>query len=360
MHTIIRSLLAAGLLAVPLASLGQVPESEIPRTSGKVLVLDNERIMQGDIEREGDRYRIRRATGETWVPVDKVKQVCDSLEEVYRGMRGRANLRDVDELLKLARWSHQHGLREQARTDVQAILALKPRHAEALRLAKLLQKPVPAPSPGPNAAVAIPTAAQDVESVLPTSFGLTLEAQGVFGAKVQTILMNACASCHATGRGGAFKLVRAYNDGSTNRRATQQNIAASMGQINPDDWQASPFLVKAVSIHGEGAQPPLKNRQHAAYRLLEDWVQQVVADMPRKPAQIAAAPAPALLSERTIFAATPLPGSPVSKDAPKTEAQPPNAKPPEMPVKEVTPQPVGPADPFDPAPFNQQPGRGSR
>ena len=45
------------------------------------------------------------------VPVDKVRVVCDTLDEVYRGMRSRANLRDVDELLRLARWCRQYGLR---------------------------------------------------------------------------------------------------------------------------------------------------------------------------------------------------------------------------------------------------------
>src|SRR5437773_6646540 len=130
MKTLIRSVLVGGLLAAPVAALAQTTEREIPRTAGKVLVLDNDRVMEGDIVREGDRYRIRRNAGETWVPVEKVRLVCDSLDEVYRSMRSRANLRDVDELLKLARWCMQHGLREQAGKDVQAILELRPQHPE--------------------------------------------------------------------------------------------------------------------------------------------------------------------------------------------------------------------------------------
>src|SRR5581483_4293720 len=125
---ILRMLSVGFLLAAPVAAFAQSPEPEIPRTAGKVLVLDNERIMQGDIVREGDRYRGRRNAGETWVPAEKVRMVCDSLDEVYRGLRSRANPRDVDELLKLARWCRQHGLREQGLKDAQAILALRPTH----------------------------------------------------------------------------------------------------------------------------------------------------------------------------------------------------------------------------------------
>src|SRR5438309_948955 len=108
MHTLIRSLIVGGLLATPVAALAQTSGREIPRTAGKVLVLDNDRIMEGDVVREGDRYRVRRNAGETWVPAAKVRMVCDSLDEVYRGLHNQANLRDVDELLKLARWCRQH------------------------------------------------------------------------------------------------------------------------------------------------------------------------------------------------------------------------------------------------------------
>src|SRR5437868_7075946 len=222
MYTITRTLLVAGFLAAPLSSFGQTPEREIPRTSGKVLVLENERIMEGDIEREGDRYRIRRNTGETWVPAEKVRLVCDSLEDVYRSMRNRANLRDPDELLKLARWCMQRGLREQAQKDVEALLALRPQHTEGQRLLKTLRKTPATPPQDATGANPAPAA----ETTLPVSLGLTLEAQGLFASKIQVVLMNTCASCHASGHGGGFKLVRAYHDGSTNRRATQLNLAA--------------------------------------------------------------------------------------------------------------------------------------
>src|SRR4051794_35355730 len=94
-------LLAAGGLLLPGVLLSQVPEPARPLT-GKVLVLDNEHTLEGDIERIGDQYRLRRAVGETWVPADRALRLCASLEEALAYLRGRANLGDADEHLRLA------------------------------------------------------------------------------------------------------------------------------------------------------------------------------------------------------------------------------------------------------------------
>ena len=43
---------------------------------GKVLVLENDQTLAGDIERAGDLYRVRRLIGETTVPADRVLRLC--------------------------------------------------------------------------------------------------------------------------------------------------------------------------------------------------------------------------------------------------------------------------------------------
>src|SRR5262249_56616653 len=82
--------------------------------TGKVLVLDNDRTLEGDIERVGDRYRVRRTVGVTWVPADRVAGLCASKEEALAFLRRRTNLNDPDDRLRLARWCHLQGLRDQA------------------------------------------------------------------------------------------------------------------------------------------------------------------------------------------------------------------------------------------------------
>src|SRR5205823_9860367 len=108
---------------------------------------------------------------------------------------------------------------------------------------------------------------------------LNAESLALFTSRVQPILMNACASCHATGRGGKFKLVRCY-DATVNRRGLYQNLAAVLLQIDLDEPGISPLLYKAFSAHGGPAKAPLGGRQSPPYQTLEEWVGMVVANNP--------------------------------------------------------------------------------
>src|SRR5262249_10845254 len=110
------------------------------KATGRVLVLDNERTLEGDIEQQGSQYRIRRSVGETWVPADKVLKLCQTREEAYQFLRSRANLTDPDDRLRLAQWSQVRGLREQAPPETRAAAELRPNHAETRRLLRNLER----------------------------------------------------------------------------------------------------------------------------------------------------------------------------------------------------------------------------
>src|SRR5436305_14780706 len=109
---------AAILCLLGLAALAGLARSSLraaePAATGTLLLLDNEHTIEGDVERDGAYYRVRRASGETQVPAGKVLALCASREDGYRFLKARANLHDADERLRLARWCHLHQLREQA------------------------------------------------------------------------------------------------------------------------------------------------------------------------------------------------------------------------------------------------------
>jgi hypothetical protein len=320
-------------------------------TRGKVLVLENEQTLSGDIERVGDAYRVRRLTGETAVPADRALRLCGSMEEAYAFVRDRANLTDPDEHLRLAEWCRVNGLHEQALAEVKAAVDLRPDHPASRRLLAFLQDSRPAqPANGGH---------DESSSDAPkASVDLTEEALGRFAARVQPILMNACANCHATGRGGAFKLTRAYDSAVLNRKTMQQNLVAVLGEVNLAQPQNSMLLAKAVSVHGPLEQAPIRNRQAAAYKTLEEWVKGTVADNPQLREQpLQPRDQPAAKPGATPFAeARPMsdkdqtePGN--SQNTPATAAttaSPPAAAPP--PTNE-TPQP---ADPYSADAFNRQ------
>ena len=292
---------------------------------GKVLLLENERTLEGDVERLDDQYRVRRTVGETWVPAGRVLCLCQSNEEAYAWLRARANLHDPDERLRLAQWCHLHELREQALAEVTAAARLRPEHAQTQRLLASLQRTAaplrpapPAPEPPPA-----PPPLPPVE--------VTQEALSLFATRVQPVLLNACASCHASGRGGNFRLSRPHGSESAGPKTLQQNLAAALAQINFEQPPTSPLLLKAVSAHGEMREAPLRGRQLAAFQALENWVKVTLAGNPHL------RPAPAVAS-----AAAPRP------TAPETPPPPP------APAERAPEAPPASTDPYDPAVFNQQ------
>lgn len=338
-----------GLLLLSGAQLGSPPPAQ-----GKVLLLDSEHPLLGDVERVGDKYHVRGPAGETWVTADRVLAVCATLDDALLVLRRRSNLRDPDERLRLAGWCRQHGLIAQAAVEVRAALQLRPDHVPSQRLLQLLT----------DLQAAKPSAAGREADLLPAaSVDLTAEALAQFATKVQPILMNACASCHAGSKGGTFKLTRVYEASLVPRRTTVGNAAAVLAQINLEQPGSSPLLTKAVGLHGDMTNPPFKDRQAVAYRTLEDWVRQVAAHAPAVPTS---APAPTPSAPEGGFASTrPNAGTPpVEQAVPRTppvvatpaEPAPPRVVPttPSPTPPPPMPAPTGPVDPHDPDTFNKQ------
>jgi hypothetical protein len=361
MKTIVLSLLLLGFLTLPGGSSLDAADPTAPVLKGKILILKNEHTMEGDIERVGDRYRLRRLTGETWVHAEGVLCLVESLPDAYAFLRARANLEDADERLRLANWCRLNGLREQALIEIQAAAALRPNHAETRRILQHLQQAARTPAaPKPIAAAALDKPA--LEALPPVE--VTADSLGLFATRVQPILMNTCARCHATGRGGKFHLTQVYDDGFSNRRTLERNLAAVLGQVNLNQPEASRLLAKAVSDHAHTGQAPLKSRKETPYRTLESWVKLTVANNPhlRDSQPASAAPPLSPTSERRSAAPEPRsewgaearsPITPVSPALPAPSAAP-------VPVSNTAaappppPPPATPADPYDPELFNRR------
>jgi hypothetical protein len=162
----------------------------------------------------------------------------------------------------------------------------------------------------------------------PTECGA--EAFKRFATKVQPVLMNTCANCHAGAHAGKFRLERVYAGGPNARPATQRNLAAALALIDRGKPAASPLLQQATTAHGGATLPPLRDRGVPAFKQLDEWVKLTVSDTSAPPP-----PEPPVVN-----GAAALPGG-----EPKSESG---------SVDPTTDAPAGPKDPFDPAIFNQQ------
>jgi hypothetical protein len=330
-------------LAIALQPPAKPVEADVSQSkTGHVLILENERTLEGDIERLGNQYRVRRAQGELWVPADTAIQLCESYQAAYVYLKKCANLRDPDERLRLAHWCHAHNLREQAIQEAKQAVELRPEHTISRRLLANLER-----TAGPRETATLAKVNPEVESSQAAP-PVSSDSLGLFVTKVQPLLMNACAGCHATGRGGAFKLTRVFSTDLNNRRTMQMNLAAVVQQLNREKPLVSPLLIKAVSVHGDVVQPPLKGREAPAYRTLEDWVRLTLQD------------APQTLDAGVVASATPIENSPsksattegfasaqtASESAPAVQA---GATKPATPKSKTEP-----ADAYDPSIFNRQ------
>ena len=187
------------------------------------------------------------------------------------------------------------------------------------------------------AAVVFPAGAfaqQPVSPVDEAEAAFNGESYKMFPAKVQPVLTNLCANCHARAdHASGFKLVR-VPDGFANPRETGRHVRA-----------------KAVSAHGGMKDPPLFARTHPAFKNLELWVHW--ASLPEgspAPATIPAAKPASSSTPAITVAQTPPLAMPAERPAADEPAK--------LPAVRATPvepaKPIANADdPFDPAAFNR-------
>ena len=148
-------------------------------------------------------------------------------------------------------------------------------------------------------------------------------ASSQFTTKVQPVLMNLCASCHAQPRHQAGFHLQPFRLGFSSPDATLHNAEAASRYVDTSNPGASPLLVKAQQSHGGQSRPALPGPQHPAFRHLQLWI------ITLAPPQVVA----------PVVTVSPLANVP---------------KPVWEPVQEAVPTMPKVVDPYDPLPFNRR------
>lgn len=236
--------------------------------AGRVVVLDNENLVEGDVTRTADGYRIRRPVGgDMTLPASHVLAVVADRKAAYAVVFERANRGDADEHLRLARWCATNGLPADALAEARTAARMRPNFAAAERYVQYLEiaaKTPVATDPAVTQAKAEVPAKETVTDV--PALDYNTESFPLFAGKVNAILLNACANCHAREDGKGFRLTRAGGRGGITR-----NLMAALPYVNAADPAASPILQKALTPHGGATEPPFKTKAHPAYQSLETW-----------------------------------------------------------------------------------------
>ena len=319
-------------------------EASTPRVTGKVLILQNERAFEGDIEKIGDVFRVRKGGGEIVVASSQALHLCGDWDDALKFMRSRANLDDPDERLRLAKWCQVNHQIERALAEAKIALTMRPKHGATKQMVKVLEvTPISNDSKPAGDANVAPVPQID----------LSFESVTAFTAKVQPILMNTCVSCHSASYPGNFKLYRLYEGGE--RAAMQRNLAAVLSQVSFEKPAASPLLVMAVCAHGDAKTSPISGRQAPPFLALCGWLDQTLADNPQLREKTMALPsavrqAPPAAANKVVAQLPPLPGVVAAQTAPTSDGAP-------VPPPIVSPAPAPmvdtPADEFSALWFNR-------
>lgn len=308
----------------------------------KAVLLDDGSLLEGTVESFDQVVRITPSTGKARIVlVKQVAFVGETGESVYEYVAGKVDAKSTDGARQLAAWCEKSGMNRKAILHARTVLANLPEDKGAKEMIARLERAQPS-KPMPAKVDAAPPPMPERAS----------GAAAAFATKVQPILSNQCASCHADkNHAGAFKLNR-IADGYANPDAVAANLKAVAAQLDAANPSRSPLLVHSLTAHGGQKRAAFANRDANAYQLLEAWVS-VSLPKPVSTSGFASSAPPTIKPEEppaalpgAIVGATGRPAAPVAPKAPPPVAAP------------VAPAPS--ADPFDPNAFNRLPKKAAK
>jgi len=349
MKTTLLPILVSILFLVPVAFAQELP------TKGSIVILDNDELIEGDITRVGDVCRIRRGTGETALPISRVRHIVSSRPEALAAMRKSLDPKNPLDYYKLAVWCYRQGMIADAVVAADEAVALSPTNRGFVRYAQSMKDLAARPTTA--TAVPAPEANREAAAVLPDDF--IPEAWPTYLLKIQPILLNTCLECHNKDKGGAFQLERTSAE---NRRGSMNNLVATLKQIDRRNPDRSALLVKSISPHGGATLPPIRTWQSAVAKTLESWAIDAVRPAPNTEPVAVSRQSGEAAKVPPIVPPMPIPARPAAKDVPDLFPDVPGDKPRDKPAsvpfasdsasKVESAKKPEPLDPFDPDIFN--------
>src|SRR5262245_4095021 len=122
MNAIIRTALCAAAFAAPIAVRAAEP------ATGNALLIDYDRLIEGQIERVGDKFRIRQDGGQMTIPATATTLLLPDREAAFRLVKSRAKLTDPLERVRLARWCIANQMKSHAVLEAEDALEIGRAH----------------------------------------------------------------------------------------------------------------------------------------------------------------------------------------------------------------------------------------
>ncbi len=248
--------------------------------SSTLLLLRNGRVLQGEIEHEADRYRVRLSNGEIHVHQREVTAVCADLPAAYQALLATGQSQSVEHRLRIAVWCIDQRLYEQATAELELAKSMSPKDRRieyVARRLQLAQEPPPSTQPVERQASTPELITHEELNRLVRSLPKGTPEQ--FADVVQPILLSRCATsrCHGLAADQPLRLIRPPTNKSQASRITQRNLNSVLDFVDHAHPHDSRLLRAASEPHGESAHPPLSEHEQMQLAELADWVKAVTA-----------------------------------------------------------------------------------
>ena len=269
-----------------------------PAGKEEFLLLNDGRLVQGVISREGSVYVVKKQIGVMRFNKKQVEGAFGSLEDAYQSKLNQLPEDDPAERIKLARWCLNNHLDAEAKAQLVKVLEISPDHGPAqamlskLDLAENSRRTRVDPAVRQTGAEEITedrAGARDSAVLrgaergmgitrLPVIFDLpqpvAIRRADEFARFIHPVLQLKCAKCHNAGYEGTFQLVPVVNPRQLTQDALRANLDATLRLIDPENPAKSELLSSTLRPHGSGQRkhPIFEGSNNRAYQILATWV----------------------------------------------------------------------------------------
>jgi hypothetical protein len=269
-----------------------------------VLLLNNGRMLQGTVTEEGTEVVLRQNGGEIRFKKLDVERTFASIAEVYQYKLTQLPERDPEEHMKLARWCLGQNMRDEAKAELLAVLALSPKSNQARAMlgsieadesragqtkrdpsvarasAEVVERDSGSSRPQSMVDPSLLNRAQRELGIsgLPVIFDLppavAVKRAEQFSKNIHPLLQMTCAKCHNEQYSGRFQLVEVKNRRGLTGTVLRANLDATLQLINPENPAGSELLSSVLLPHGNGQsrRPVFSGSNDPRFQVLSAWV----------------------------------------------------------------------------------------
>ena len=238
-----------------------------------VLLLNNDRIVQGEILSSGETVQVRNELGLISILRSDVAIVATTLREVYQ-FKKENTLQTSDSFLKLADWCVTNHLVDEAAVefDRAILLAEHPQQADMIRNRK-------------NAVLSmfsehhsqVDLVEQENQKYRQWKEKIPASTFATFKREILPMLVQNCngIACHSNNSLNKFRFIANPNNNDVD---VAKNLQIVLGYVTPDLPTESPLLLIPISPHGRTKQI-FTQQNSVKYQKLYFWTEQVAKEM---------------------------------------------------------------------------------